>query len=152
MDAELNDESPEYAGFWRRAAAYVMDTALLVFCMVQMQSYFWNSMAGSSAQLGQDTMLQLVSIATSAWSIVIGWGYFAGMECSPLQATLGKLAVGLYVTDLDRNRLSIGRATGRYLGKIVSGIILGIGFFMAGWNENKQGLHDMIAGTLVWTK
>jgi uncharacterized RDD family membrane protein YckC len=148
----MNDEDPEYAGFWRRAAAYAIDTALISICMAQLQNYFWNSMAASSAQLGQDTMLRLVTLVTSAWSILTGWGYFAGMECSPLQATVGKLAVGLYVTDLDRNRLSIGKATGRYLAKVISAVILGIGFFMAGWNENKQALHDMVAGTLVWTK
>jgi uncharacterized RDD family membrane protein YckC len=84
--------------------------------------------------------------------MVIGWLYFAAMESSSKQATLGKMAVGLYVTDMDGNRISFGRATGRYFGRIISGLILCIGYFMAGFTEKKQTLHDMMAGCLVLSK
>jgi uncharacterized RDD family membrane protein YckC len=56
---------------------------------------------------------------------------------------------GLIVTDNEGNRLSFGRATGRWLAKILSVLILWIGLIMIGFTERKQGLHDMIAGTLV---
>jgi uncharacterized RDD family membrane protein YckC len=53
---------------------------------------------------------------------------------------------------LDGNRISFGRATGRFFAKIISAIILGIGYIMAGFTEKKQALHDILAGTLVIRK
>ena len=82
----------------------------------------------------------------------IAWLYFAIMESSPTQATLGKMAIGIVVTDMSGNRVSFGRATGRHFAKIVSGIILGIGFLMIAFTERKQGLHDIMADTLVQVK
>ena len=81
------------------------------------------------------------------------WLYFAGMESSERQATFGKAAMSLRVTDLEGRRLTFGHATGRFFAKIITGMIpLGIGYFMAGFTEKKQALHDMIAGTLVLRK
>ncbi len=65
------------------------------------------------------------------------------------QGTVGKKILGLRVTDLNGNRVSFGRASGRFFGKIVSGFTLMIGYIMAGFTEKKQALHDMIAGCLV---
>jgi uncharacterized RDD family membrane protein YckC len=59
------------------------------------------------------------------------------------------MALGLKVIDLYGNRISFARATGRHFAKYISGVILGIGYIMAGFTERKQALHDMIAGTLV---
>jgi uncharacterized RDD family membrane protein YckC len=84
-----------------------------------------------------------------ALQIVIVWLYYALQECSPVQATLGKRAMGIKVTDDYGRRIGFGRATGRYFGKIISGIIFNIGFLLAGWTARKQALHDMLAGTLV---
>ena len=78
-----------------------------------------------------------------------GWLYSAMMESSSRQATVGKMAFGMKVTDLQGQRLSFGLATGRHFAKILSGLILCIGFIMVGFTEKKQGLHDMIVGTLV---
>jgi uncharacterized RDD family membrane protein YckC len=47
------------------------------------------------------------------------------------------------------NRISFGRATGRYFAKILSKMILMIGFLMAGFTQQKQALHDILAGCLV---
>jgi len=78
------------------------------------------------------------------------WLYFAGMESSARESTFGKAAMSLRVTGLTGQHLTFGHATGRYFAKIISGLIpLGIGYFMAGFTEKKQALHDMIAGTLV---
>ena len=74
------------------------------------------------------------------------------MESSPKQATLGKMALSIVVTDLEGKRISFGKATGRYWGKIISGLILCIGYFMAGFTEKKQAFHDMMAGCLVVAK
>jgi uncharacterized RDD family membrane protein YckC len=83
---------------------------------------------------------------------VLNWLYYALLESSTWQATLGKKALGLEVTDVEGRRISFGRATGRFFAKIISALILFIGFIMAGFTERKQALHDMIAGTLVIRK
>jgi uncharacterized RDD family membrane protein YckC len=78
--------------------------------------------------------------------------YFALMESSSRQATLGKMALGIVVTDMDGKRISFGRAVGRNLGKIISSIILLIGYFMIAFTQKKQGLHDIVTKCLVVVK
>jgi uncharacterized RDD family membrane protein YckC len=62
------------------------------------------------------------------------------------------MALGIKVTDLSGERIGFGKATGRYFGKIISGLILLIGYIMVAFTEKKQGLHDMMAGCLVVSK
>jgi uncharacterized RDD family membrane protein YckC len=82
--------------------------------------------------------------------IIVGtWLYFAVMESSPWQATLGKKLLGLYVTDLHGQRLTLGRATGRTLAKYLSTTTAGIGYLMCGFTARKQALHDVVAKCLV---
>jgi len=80
---------------------------------------------------------------------LIGVAYYIVMESEPRQATLGKLALGLKVTDMEGGRISAGQAAIRYFSRILSAIILLIGFFMAAFTPKKQALHDIIAKTLV---
>jgi uncharacterized RDD family membrane protein YckC len=85
--------------------------------------------------------------------MIVQWLYFAGMESSERQATLGKSVMSLRVTNSEGQRLSFGHATGRFFAKIVSGLVpLAIGYIMAAFTEKKQALHDLIAGTLVLKK
>jgi len=77
------------------------------------------------------------------------WLYDALMTSSSKQGTLGKIVFRLKVVDLNGARISFARATGRFFAKILSGMILNIGYIMAGFTERKQALHDMIAGTFV---
>ena len=77
------------------------------------------------------------------------WLYFALFESSAMQATPGKRAMGLKVVGETGRRIGFGKATGRYFGKIVSGMIFNIGYLMAGLTARKQALHDLMAGTLV---
>jgi uncharacterized RDD family membrane protein YckC len=74
------------------------------------------------------------------------------MESSKWQGTLGKMALGIKVTDMEGNRISIGKAFLRAFGKIISGSIMLIGYLMAAFTEKKQALHDLIASTLVVKK
>ena len=82
----------------------------------------------------------------------IPWLYDAAFESSSLQATPGKLAMGIIVTDLDGNQISFLRATGRHFASFFSYVTLLVGFMMAGFTERKQALHDLIAGCLVVNK
>jgi len=83
-------------------------------------------------------------------SLAVTWLYHAWMESSEWQATVGKKALGLVVTDMAGRRVSFGRATGRHFAKIVTNMVpVFIGYIMAGFTQNKQALHDMIAGCLI---
>lgn len=130
-----------YAGFWIRAGAYLIDAILLGIVGAILGAVLLGGMADPA---GDGSML------INLISIVIGVAYFAGMESSSHQATLGKKAFGLVVTDDAGNRISLGRAIGRYFAKILSALVLLIGFIMVAFTDRKQGLHDMLAGTLVF--
>lgn len=104
-----------------------------------------NLVAVEPGQMGAASVLQFVSL-------VVWWLYFALQESSSKQATIGKRAIGIKVADMSGKRISFGKATGRHFGKIISSIILMIGFIMAAFTAKKQALHDMMAGTLVVMK
>ncbi len=144
-----------YAGFWLRAVALLIDATLVYIVVVGAetvvgyisgQNLGFRSGISRRASFGPGFALRL-SISTA-----IHWLYWAGLESSVFQATLGKMALGLKVTDLNGDPISFARATGRYFAKFISAIILGIGFMMAGWTARKQALHDLMAGTLVVKK
>lgn len=142
-----------YAGFWRRLVAIFIDGIILY--IIDFVLLFLFSVIGviSATSSNGHPLGQLLSIIVGPVAIitmiVVSWLYFAGMEASSKQATLGKMAMGIIVTDLYGNPISFGRATGRYFGKIISGLILAIGYIMAGFTEKKQALHDIIASCVV---
>jgi uncharacterized RDD family membrane protein YckC len=93
-----------------------------------------------------------VMAATALLTTIIAILYWSIMESSKYQATVGKMALGLKVSDVDGQNLDFVKSLIRNVCKIISGMILGIGYIMAGFTERKQGLHDIIAGTLVVKK
>jgi uncharacterized RDD family membrane protein YckC len=129
-----------YAGFWRRVAAVIIDGLLLSVVTVPLTLALGSGDGYAEAAR---------SSGGSAISTVVTWLYYALMESSAKQATVGKMALGIIVTDVEGRRIGFGRATGRYFAKILSALILGIGFLMVAFTQRKQGLHDMLAGTLV---
>jgi uncharacterized RDD family membrane protein YckC len=151
-----------YAGFWLRFVAIIIDFIVIYFVRAIIFLPFGIHMGmhgmpgmfhGRQPQDIGDLMPMLgLIIRIALISALIQWLYFSLMESSAWQGTLGKKALGLTVTDLEGRRISFGRATGRYFAKIISTLILCIGYMMAGFTERKQALHDMIAGTLVLRK
>lgn len=152
----------DFAGFWKRVAAYIIDALVLWIPNTILSNVFGASKAAEAylqAKLaaGDDMQLALQALDTymhALWPAVIaqtlvGWLYFAFLESSALQGTVGKLALGIRVTDLNGARIGFMRATGRYFAKILSAFILCIGFLMVAWTQRKQGLHDLLAQTLV---
>lgn len=153
-----------YAGFWLRFVAAIIDGLILLavrkilFLPFGIRTGMGMGMGGifRGGRQPQDLsalmpMLGLM-FRIAIISALIQWLYFSLMESSVWQATLGKKALGLTVTDLEGRRISFGRATGRYFAKILSTLTIGIGYLMAGFTAKKQALHDMIAGTLVLRK
>ena len=94
-------------------------------------------------------MNKLFDLGESRYFWLAGILYFVLMDSSAKQGTLGKIALGLVVTDVQGNRIGLGRAAGRYFAKILSSLILLIGFIMIAFTERKQGLHDILCSTLV---
>ena len=82
--------------------------------------------------------------------ILVPWIYSAFLESSRNQATLGKLAIGAAVTDMQGNRITFARGSLRFFGKVLCVLTLFIGFLLIAFTSYKQGLHDKIAGTLVF--
>jgi uncharacterized RDD family membrane protein YckC len=153
----------QFAGFWLRVVAYLIDSIVLglAFCaifipfavMTGLTAALANIHPGEDpgdvgAALGGTIVLGFLTIV--ALSVLGSWLYHAKMESSSWQATLGKKALNLRVTDMNGAPITFGRATGRHFAKIITGLIpLGVGFMLAGLTERRQALHDMIASCLV---
>lgn len=140
-----------YGGFWIRLVAVIIDWVAVEMIVIPI-GFLTGVMIGvAGAVVGMPSLgIRLVSVIVGITLGFCGsWIYEASLESSSRQATLGKMALSLKVTDLEGKRISFARATGRHFSKYLSGLILCAGYIMAGLTERKQALHDMIAGTLV---
>lgn len=154
----------KYAGFWLRFVAYLIDgiiigifQSLIVVPVLAMFGISFAAMQNTSNMSEEEAIGMAIGMASSIGALalvagLIGIVYYTIMEASKYQGTLGKMALGLKVTDLEGKPLDLGKAFLRNLGKIISQMILFIGYIMAGLTEKKQALHDMIAGALVVKK
>jgi uncharacterized RDD family membrane protein YckC len=141
------------AGFWERALASLVDFALLlagiaVLLLPTAAGVTW-LMLGSSHAEDLVFVERVARWITYAEIVVLGWPYFALLESSSWQATVGKRVLGLHVTDEGGRRLTGGAASRRYFSKLLSGAILGLGFLMAAFSERGEALHDRLTGTRV---
>jgi len=136
----------DYARFWQRAAGFIIDVAVV------------SAITGVCALLMGINPLGPLMGDAEGWQALdavlffVAWFYSAPMESSRIQATLGKMALGIRVTDLEGQRLSFDKATGRFFGEIVSALIAGVGYIVAAFTQYRQTLHDKMAGTLVLTR
>ena len=159
----MENQQNEYAGFWLRFVAYIIDGVILGFLefilVIPLLGLLGMNFALMESNNWEGVELELLIPALiSAGSgiylsaFLISWLYYALFEAGPRQGTIGKMALGIVVTDMEGNRLNFAKASLRYFGKIVSGAILMIGYIMAGLTQKKQALHDIIAKTLVIRK
>ncbi len=153
-----SENSDKFAGFWLRLAAHIIDHFVLGFVIGAIVSFTMLVM-GISASFLEDmdnpaTQMIVISFSTvvGVSALVVTWLYYAMMESSSYQGTLGKLALSMKVTDANGEKVSFAQATGRFFGKFLSSFILYIGYIMIAFTEKKQGLHDILAGTLVLRK
>lgn len=141
---------PRYASFLRRFAAHVVDD-LILDCCIGLLFYGVLAAAGlvdaftSGVEGGP---LPGVIAGFAVFQLVLSWLYYASMESSSRGATLGKLLFGIKVTMSDGDRLTFGEASLRFVGKIISGIII-IGYLFPLFTKRKQALHDLLADTVV---
>ena len=127
-------------GFGKRLVAYILDFLIFVafsFCLGIIL-----------------TLLNLITASTSEanltiLSYVFAIAYWVGMWVYADGATYGKKILGIKIVKTDGSPLTFGTALGRYIGYIISGLPLGLGFLSVCWNKNKQGWHDKMANTKV---
>lgn len=134
-------------GFWRRTGAYLVDI-FITAAIAWIGTWVW-ILAGSF----QDDP-EMLGIAKQSLPFLLGilfsWLYTASFECSPTQATLGKMLFGFKVTNMAGSRITFGRATGRYLSRLLLGTLtLRVEYLFCVWTQKKQCLHDMAAGCLM---
>jgi len=154
-----------YAGFWIRVVAQLIDGIITstvlgaVFFMLYGASLFAliRQAADVSAQGGQPdpgAMVEMMApIMTSIWSFQL-LALAASLAYSvyflvKFGATPGKMALGIKVIRADGGPIQVGQAIGRYFAHMLSGIILYIGYMMAGWDDQKRALHDRLVDTRV---
>jgi uncharacterized RDD family membrane protein YckC len=131
-------EQINYAGFWMRFSAAIIDTLILwIPCSLFRLVFVGDS---ESISLLIVDLLQMTFI----WCL-----YYGFLESSGKEGTLGKQILGLRVCDINRNQLSFTHGVARYLMGFVAATPFGIGLMMVGWTKQKQGLHDIICKCLV---
>jgi uncharacterized RDD family membrane protein YckC len=142
---------PHYAGFWIRVVGAFIDflAVFIVLFPVRILTGSIVTVVSINSEMSAHQTFLLSRAVRIAIAVLLSFAYRAGMESSTFQATLGKLAMRLKVTDLEGRRLTFARACTRFFAKWLSLITLGLGYAMAGFDEEKQALHDRVAGTLV---
>ncbi|WP_207433158.1 RDD family protein [Sabulibacter ruber] len=139
-----------YAGFWIRFVAVLIDGIVLAIPNVMLQFLFIGSTIYSQEAIAENPFIFFASMGTYILaSTLLNLLYKAVMESSSWQATLGKRALDLKVTDVHGQRISFLRALGRSLATFLSSLLMCIGYIMAAFSSRKQALHDKIAGTVV---
>jgi uncharacterized RDD family membrane protein YckC len=142
-----------YAGFWRRFAAIIIDGILLSILVIPLRmalGLFGLNPAIEASRQGNFAALYFAALF--GWGTLISYAlqityyvYFISQK----GATLGKMLMGVKVVTVSGGPISVGRAFGRYFAQILSGLILGIGFIMAAFDDQKRALHDHICNTRV---
>lgn len=138
-DAGANSADLEYAGIGWRLLAFLIDAIVL-------------ALGGSILGIVIGNGLNPLFIdyrGQGLVGVVLQWLYFAGLESSSMRGSLGKRACGLIVVDMEGRRLTFLRATARYFSKMLSALVLFVGYLMIAFTERRQGLHDLIASTVV---
>lgn len=141
------EQTMQYAGFWKRVAAWLLDFIIMflgcvVIIIILGLLLIPTTGNDDNNQASWDGLGTLVGL-------IFAWLYYTLMESSSKQGTVGKMFLGIKVTDLNGNKIGFGKANGRYWGKFISSFILGIGYIMVAFTKKKQGLHDIMAGCLV---
>lgn len=157
--------SNNYAGFWLRFVAYLIDSivigAIQTIVIVPVLGMLGVSLVALDSNYGGlsegDAIAAIIGVVSTMGTTLIiagtiGLAYYTFMEASKYQGTLGKMALGLKVTDTNGKPLDLGKALLRNLGKIISQMVFMIGYIIAGFTDKKQALHDIIAGALVVKK
>ena len=134
------------AGLTQRFVAAFLDSVVIGSVQFVLTVLIFLALAGGAG------MVRAALVPFLLVGLVGGAMYYALMESSSRRGTLGKIAVGIEVTDMDGFKLDFSEALWRHLGRLVSIMTLGLGFLMAGWSEQGLALHDRMSATRVVLK
>lgn len=132
-----------YAGFWRRAAAFLIDVVI---------SYF--PVATFRVLLGRAPTSVFDPLSSASWAagvfeLVFDWLYAALLISSSRRGTLGQQVMDLHVTDANGGRVSFARASWRHVAQALNLLSLGFGYVLQVFSPRRQALHDLVSGTVV---
>lgn len=160
----MENKIENYAGFWIRFLAYFIDNMviniimwILIFPILGVLGIQFDAieefreLETIDPEIGLALMLSVMP-AIITLSLLVSWMYYALLQSSARQATIGKMALNLIVVDINGGRLTFARASLRFFSKIISSAIFMIGYIMAAFTEKHQALHDIIANTYVVRK
>jgi len=144
-----------YSRFLPRLAAFLLDSLIVfylpmlvlgpLFAFLLPTPMFMNDMGVEPPKIYYVLVAQVPQILLSIVSVA----YFVGFESSAKQATWGKQIVGLRVEGIRGERISVGKALGRYVSKGLSYLTFGLVFFMPLFTKRRQAMHDLMAATVV---
>jgi len=141
----------EYAGFWFRVLASLIDSIVIGVVNTVIQFAALRPMM-RSVESAADPASLFSAIGAIGVLTVINMAVACTYEAvfvAQMAATPGKMALGMKVVRPDGSRVDLGRAVGRYFAKMLSAVILCIGYLMVAFDDEKRGLHDMICDTRV---
>lgn len=141
----VNSSGLNYAGFWIRAGAWILD-AIILGLAISLPVFFVVFLVASASK--DSTLLPIINLFVQLVAIVARFAYFI-FFVGKYGATPGKMICRLKIVDASGAAIGYGRATGRVFAQILSGMICGIGYIMAGFDEEKRALHDRICNTRV---
>jgi uncharacterized RDD family membrane protein YckC len=137
------EHRPVYAGFWRRAAAVVLDSLVLYFPLATLRVLSGLDLMG---EWSPDSLTWWIL----SWiEVAVAWLYGALMISGPARGTLGLQILDLQVCGLQGQRVSFLRATWRYFAQVLTLLSLGIGYVMQVFSPRRQTLHDLVSATVV---
>ena len=140
----MNDQHIEYAGFWIRVGAAIIDTLLLMVITFPLliAIYGWDYFDAGVTGFIAGPADVLISWVFPAIAVILFWVY--------RQATPGKMVLSLRIQDANTGgSLSRGQSVGRYLGYFLVTLPLGLGLIWVAFDKKKQGWHDKLAHTVV---
>lgn len=161
LQQRTNEAYFDYAGFWQRFGAWVIDLIILMipsmivmyaFGGLEAYKHLIERMQGGADMAAAVRDYAQATEGASVASLVITYLYYTFFEASKWQATPGKLALRLRVTDTNGQRITFGRSAARNVVRLLAlvfGLIPVICYLAITWTQRKQGLHDLWAGTYV---
>lgn len=132
----------EYAGFWVRVVASLIDTILFMIIILPILTLIYGTEYWTSDSIHFGFWDVMLNYIFPAIAVILFWVYKS--------ATPGKMALRLKIVDAETGQaVSVGRLIGRYLGYYIATIPLLIGIIWVGFDKKKQGWHDKLARTVV---
>jgi len=143
-DVPLDAGSVEYAGFWKRLLAVIIDVILILCITMPLlgKIYGWDYFLDESRSLFPSGAEFFISYVLPAVATIVFW--------KTRQATPGKMMLSMKIVDAGTGGpMSTGQAVGRYFAYLVSAVPFMLGYVWVAFDARKQAWHDKLAGTVV---